>query len=163
MRYFIISFFLFLCIPYVNAQSDNEYQNNALSFELGKTGLIYNLTFDHKLLNTNFGFHLGIGSSFAKYLRVFATGGGVYYLLGKNKNFLETGIDLNYLSVDEVSNDQKGFALIYPDYTINTLYTSVNIGYRKYGKAGMFRIGMSPGFFKDGFVPGAYISYGFTF
>lgn len=163
MRFFIIIFFLFSCVSFGNAQSNTEYRDNALSFELGKTGLVYNLNFDHKFLNKDFGFRLSAGSNFVKYLNAFTAGGGVYYLFGKNKNFLETGIDLNYLSVDEVSDDQKGIAVMYPDYSINTLYTSVNIGFRKYGKACLFRIGVSPGFIKDGFVPGGYISYGFTF
>jgi len=134
-----------------------------MSFELGKTGLIYNLDFDHKFQNKDFGFHINIGSNFAKYLSAFSTGTGGYYLLGKRNDHFELGIDLNYLVVDEVSDDQKGFVLLYPDYSIKTFYASANIGYRRYGHRTLFRIGISPGFIKNDFLPGAYISYGLTF
>jgi hypothetical protein len=90
-------------------------------------------------------------------------GGGGYHLIGKTSNFLEVGADLNYLSVDEVSDDQRGFVLIYPDYSIQTYYVSINIGYRRYGKSNLFRIGFAPGFIKQDFIPGGYISYGITF
>ena len=40
---------LFLSVTFCNAQASEKIKINAVSFELGKTGLIYNLTFDHKL------------------------------------------------------------------------------------------------------------------
>jgi hypothetical protein len=157
-----IVYFLFTFII-CRAQTISNSRNNALSFELGKSGLIYNLNFDHRFQDKDFGFRFGVGSNFAKYLQAFTTGAGGYYLVGHEINFLELGIDLNYLSVDEVSDDQKGFSLIYPNYSIKTFYASANFGYRRYGKSTLFRIGVSPGFIKNEFLPGGYISFGLTF
>ena len=54
-------FFLFaIC----NAQTESHQKNNALSLELGKSGLIYNLNFDHKFQNKDFGLRFGLGSNF---------------------------------------------------------------------------------------------------
>ena len=164
MKHTITSIFFFLfCMTVCNAQTNDKVKSNSLSFELGKTGLIYNLTFDHKFKDKNFGVRVGIGSNFSKYLPLFSTGAGGYYLIGKRKSFLELGVDINYLNVDEVSNDQRGVNLFYPNYSIKTYHASMNIGYRTYGKRSLFRIGVSPGLFKNGFIPGGYISYGLTF
>ena len=154
----LIIIFLFSCTLSCAQKYSNE-KINAVSFELGKTGLLYNINFDHKFKN-DVGVRLGIGSNLNKYLSVFTAGGGSYYLLGHSKNFLELGIDLFYLSVEENSDDQKGFPLIYPDFPIKTYYVSANIGYRRYGAKTLFRIGASPGFIKDKFLTGGYISYG---
>jgi len=156
----IIMFFLFIVC---HGQTTSIQKNNAISFELGKSGLVYNLNFDHKFQDKNFGWLFGLGSNFSKYLPAFTTGAGGYYLVGHKSNFLELGVALNYLSVDEISDDQKGVALIYPNYSIKTFYGSANIGYRKYGKKTLFRIGVSPGIIKDDFLPGGYISFGLTF
>jgi hypothetical protein len=146
-----------------NAQTTGKTSNNALSFELGKTGLVFNLSFDHKFPDKNLGYRFIIGSNFSKYLNAFSTGGGGYYLFGQTKSHFEIGIDLSYLNIYEVSDDQKGFVLLYPDYSIKTYYVSMNFGYRKYGDKGLLRIGISPGFIKNDFLPGGYISYGFMF
>jgi hypothetical protein len=153
---------LFFCKVVCNAQTTGKKSNNnAFSIELGKTGLIFNLSFDHKFPAKNFGYRINIGSNFAKYLNAFSTGGGGYYLFGQKKNYFELGIDLSYLNVYELSDDQKGFILLTPDYSIKTFYASMNLGYRKYGDKGLFRIGISPGFIRSDFLPGGYISYGF--
>lgn len=145
----------------INAQTTPKL--NAVSFELGKTGLIYNLTFDHKIRTNNFGFRVGIGSNLAKYLNAISVGGGGYYLVGKTNNFFELGLDMQYLTVEEVSDDQKGFAFIYPDYSIQTFYPSLNLGYRAQGERTLFRVGFSPGLIDSNLVPGGYISYGLRF
>lgn len=136
---------------------------NAISFEIGKNGIIYNLTYDYKPLTKNFGFRIGVGSNLATYLNAFSIGTGSYYLFGQKKQFLELGLDVQYLRVDEVSNDQVGFAIVYPDYSIKAFYPSMNIGYRAYGKIALFRVGASPGLIKNEFIPGGYISIGFRF
>jgi len=145
------------------AQTTERLKLNAVSFELGKTGLIYNLTFDHKTKTRSLGFRLGAGTNLARYLNLISVGGGGYYLFGKANHFLELGVDLQYLVVDEVSDDQKGFTFVYPDYSIKTLFPSLNLGYRAYRKRTLFRIGFSPGLIDSDFVPGGYISYGLTF
>ena len=154
----LIIIFLFSCTISC-AQKYSNQKFNTISFELGKTGLLYNINFDHKFQN-DFGVRFGTGSNLNKYLSVFTAGGGSYYLIGHSKNFMELGIDLFYLSVEENSDDQKGFPLIYPNFTIKTYYISANIGYRRYGAKTLFRIGVSPGFIKDKFLTGGYISYG---
>ena len=152
---------IFVCVTFCKAQTTSKI--NAVSFELGKTGLIYNLTFDHKAATRNFGFRIGAGSNFAEYLNAITFGGGGYYLVGKTNRFLELGMDLQYLIVDEVSDDQKGFSFVYPDYSIKTFYPSLNLGYRAYGKQTLFRIGLSPGVIDNDFVPGGYMSFGLRF
>ena len=152
-----------LCNAQKTAKLQFKPQLNAISIELSKTGLIYNIVFDHRLKNKNFGIRVDIGSNFSQYLSLLTTGAGGYYLAGKRKSFLELGIDVNYLSVDEVSDDQKGITFVYPDYTVKTLYTSLNFGYRKYTNKTLFRIGISPGVIKKGFVPGGYVSFGLAF
>ena len=146
----------------VSAQEVLQQKNNSLSFQLGKTGLIYNLRFDHKIENKNIIYNISAGSNFAKYLNLLTVGGGAGYLFGRRNSFLETELNVNYLVVDEVSDDQ-GFPLIFPDYSIKTVYINVDIGYRRYSKRGIFRFGVSPGFIKNDFLPGGYISYGFRF
>jgi hypothetical protein len=145
------------------AQTASKPKPNALSLELGKNGVVFNLNYDHHFFSKKFGLRLVAGSNFAKYLNAVTFGGGAYYLFGTTNRYLETGIDVQYLVVDEVSDDQKSVPLIYPDYPVKTIYPSLNIGYRSYGKSTLFRIGFSPGVIKSKFVPGGYISYGFTF
>jgi hypothetical protein len=152
-----------LLISVTVCKAQTKAKLNAVSFELGKTGLIYNLTFDHKAATKNLGFRLGAGSNFAQYLNAISVGGGGYYLVGKTSRFFELGVDLQYLIVDEVSDDQKSFSFVYPDYSIKTIYPSLNLGYRAYGKRTLFRIGFSPGLIESDFVPGGYVSYGLRF
>lgn len=164
MKHLIITAFSFLLFAMAcKAQTGSKTNLNAVSFELGKTGMVGNLTFDHRFVQSNLGFRVGMGSNFSKYLPYFTTGAGGYYLFGKTKKYLELGIDVSYVSVGEVSDDQRGFNLFYPNYPIKTYYSTLNIGYRRYGKRTLFRFGFSPGFTKDDFLPGGYISYGFTF
>lgn len=136
---------------------------NSISLELGKTGLIYNLAFDHKLSKNNPGIRILAGSNFGRYLQATSAGAGVYYLVGKSKNHFEIGVDLQYLVVDEVSDDQRGLPLIYPDHSVKTFYPNLNLGYRLYGKQTLFRIGLSPGVIEGDFAPGGYIGLGVRF
>lgn len=135
---------------------------SALSLELGKTGLLISLGLDHKFADSHLGLRLGAGSNFARNLNAFSAGGGAYYLVGGKTYFFEAGIDLQYLVVDEVSDDQKGVTLFYPDYSFKAIYPSVNVGYRRYGKRSLFRLGISPGLISGDLVPGGYVSYGLT-
>ena len=154
---------LLICTTLCYAQTTGKPKINAVSLELGKTGLIYNLVFDHKFKDKNFGIRVNIGSNFSRYLSLLTTGAGGYYLIGKSKSFLELGVDLNYLSVDEVSDDQRGITFVHPNYAVKTLYSSMNIGYRKNSNRTLFRIGISPGLIKQGFISGGYVSFGLTF
>lgn len=143
-----------------HAQEKTNRDANALSLELGKTGLIWNLNYDHKFKASNIGIRASAGSNFSRSLSAWTVGGGGYCIVARA---LELGVDFHYLVVDEVSDDQKGFTLIYPDYPTKILYASLNIGYRKYGRKTLFRVGLSPGIADKDFIPGGYISYGFTF
>lgn len=156
-------FTIFICFEICHAQPNQKTKANAFSLELGKIGLVYNINFDHKLKETKFGYRFGIGSNFSKNLNAITIGSGCYYHIGSRNRFLELGADLQYLVIDEVSNDQKGFTFIYPDYSVKTLYPSINLGYRLYGERTLFRIGLSPCIIESKFFPGGYISYGIRF
>jgi hypothetical protein len=154
-----------LCVTECTGQTSEKPNLNAVSLELGKTGLIYNLNYDHKLASKNFGFRIGPGSNLGQYLNVISVGAGGYYLAGSKNKFFELGLDLQYLIADEVSDDQEGIAsiFIYPNYSIKTVYPSLNLGYRRYRKNTLFRVGFSPGLIRSELIPGGYISYGFAF
>lgn len=158
-------FLLFICGTFCNAQTTGKSNLNALSFELGKTGFIYNLNFDHRVASKKFGFRAGAGSNLGRHLNVISIGGGGYHLFGSENKFFELGLDIHYLIVNEESDDQRGFAsvFIYPNYAIKTTYPTLNLGYRRYGKNALFRVGLSPGIIKNKLIPGGYISYGITF
>ena len=145
------------------SQAQLQHKQNSLSIELGRSGLIYNLLFDHQFAPRHFGVQVMAGSNFAKYLRAAQAGGGAYYLIGKQKHYLELGAVISYLWIEEDSDDQRGFAFVYPDHQVQSIYPAMNIGYRFYKKNRLFRIGLSPGFIKSEYVPGGYISYGLSF
>ena len=157
--------FLLLIISHLlgNAQSIEKRKNNAISLEIGKTGLILNLNYDHLFNNKMYGIRAGAGTNFGGTLIAITSGLGGYLLKGTIKNSLEMGADFNYLEVNEPSDDQRSGIIIYPNHTIKTYYANLNFGYRSYGKSTVFRIGLSPGVTKEGFIPGAYISYGIIF
>ncbi len=158
--------FSLLFISLVNISfGQGKSKLQTISLEIGKTGLIYNINYDHKLSDKNFGLRIGVGSNAGQYLRLFSFGGGAYYLFGSSNKFFELGSELNYLSVEEISDDQKSFIslVIYPNYSTKTFYASLYAGYRKYTKKTLFRIGIAPGFTKDEFIPGGYIGFGIIF
>ncbi len=66
------------------------------------------------------------------------TGAGGYYLIGNNKKFFELGLDVYYYYVDSPQDDVVGLPLFFPNSDSNTLYPSLNIGYRKYKRKGIF-------------------------
>ncbi len=156
---------LFISFTISIAQTTEKPNLNAISFELGKTGFIYNLNFDHKFSNKKFGFRLGLGSSLGRNRNHFTYGGGSYYLFGNQNKFFELGLDLQYLRVEDITDDVISFAsiFVYPTFEIKTIYPSLNLGFRKYGVKSMFRIGFSPGIIDNKFIPGGYISQGFAF
>ena len=156
---------ILFCVTFCRGQTSGKPKLNAASLELGKTGLIYNLYFDHRLATRNVGFRLGAGSNLGKYINLISVGGGGYHLMGKTKNFFELGLDFQYQVVDEISDDQRVAAdiFIFPNYPVKTLCPSLNVGYRLYGERTLFRVGFSPGVIKSKLIPGGYISYGFTF
>ncbi len=150
---------LFLLFLFMESKSQNK-PVQSLSAELGKNGLITNIIYDYQFSKFQFGFRVGAGTNFAKYIQARTITAGGYKLFGKGKDLFELGIDIQYLDVNEVSDDQRGIPTIYPDYSTKTLYSSLNIGFRKYNKKSMFRIGIAPGITNDGFLPGAYLSFG---
>ena len=94
------TFFVFsiLTMFFYKSFSQQTSSIKALSLELGKTGIIFNLNYDQKF--SRLGFRVGAGSNFNKYLKAITFGGGGYYLIGKEKNFFEIGTEVNYLSVE---------------------------------------------------------------
>ena len=161
MKSFIFIFLFFFNINSVLAQNRIESPKfNIISFQIGKQGILFNINYDHKFQNKNWGYKVETGTSFTKDFRVNTFAFGNYILKGQNTNFLELGLDINYLysyiSQDDVSG--SGLTFFYDDY--NTLYPNLNIGYRKYYKRGMFRLGFAPGYLRDRFLYGGYVSIG---
>lgn len=168
MKHSIAFLSIFLICLFCSAQRSGSLQAiqpkpNALSLELGKNGLVFNLVYEHLLSSKKIGFQAGVGTNFSSKITEVAAGGGAFYLVGKNKHFLELGLELHHLSILEKSDDQKGAVLIFPNYDVKGLYSTANIGYRVYSKKGMFRTGFSPGIVKSIFIAGGYVSYGITF
>ena len=77
--------------------------------------------------------------------------------LEKRKYFFEAGAELNYLSIEKFSNDQRGISLVYPNYETKTFLANINLGLRVYSKKLLLRIGASPGVTKEEFIPGGYL------
>lgn len=152
---------VFLSLSICSSGQRKSYILQSISFEIGKTGAIFNLTYDQKF--SKFGFRIGAGSNFNKYLKAITFGGGGYYLLGKNNNFFELGTELNYLAAEEFSDDQKSFIWMWPGYDTKTFLANINLGYRMYSAKTLIRIGVSPCITKDQFIPGGYISFGLIF
>jgi hypothetical protein len=142
------------------AQRKTNEELKTVSAELGKVGLLFNLSFDYRWKNSPFGGRVFLGSNFARYLSAATAGLGGYAVFGSKWHMLETGVDIAYLDISEISDDQFGFALIYPSYSIKGISTSLNVGYRNRYKDNIFRIGVSPTILKDVFIPGGYFSYG---
>ena len=147
-----------------NLAADESRPTRYIFFELGKTGLIYNLGYDQQLAGRKTGFRATVGSNFGRYLSLYNVGAGVYRLFGKKAKYFETGTDIYYLNVKEGSDDQRGIDIFsYPDYSTKTYYATINIGYRYSSGSRLFRVGVLPGISKDEFIPGGYISFGIGF
>ena len=151
------------CITLTFAQTTLKPKLNAISFELGKTGMVFNLAYDRLLKNEKVGLRAIIGSNLGTYLTAITSGGGAYYLVGNKKHAFEVGANLSYLEVNKGSDDQRSGEFIYPDHSIKTYYASANFGYHLKTSKGLFRLGVSPGFTKEGFIPGAYLNFGVVF
>jgi hypothetical protein len=164
MRNTIIIIILFCCLSNICfGQQKTNSKNNALSVELGKVGLIYNAVFTHTIKNKNYGYKINAGTNFSNYQKLLQAGGGAFYVKGKKNNFVELGLDLNYLNYNEVSNDQRGFNLLLLKKYTKTLYSNVNLGYQYSNNNNLFRVGISPGVMNTGFVVGGYVSFGIKF
>ena len=68
MKSLLSAFFtLLISTTLCNAQTNVKPKLNAISLELGKTGLIYNIVFDHRFKDKNYGIRVDIGSNFLQY------------------------------------------------------------------------------------------------
>ena len=95
-------------------------------------------------------------------MKLSTAGAGAYILKGKKTHFLELGADLAYLGVDEISDDQRSGAVT-PDYPVQSIYGTLNLGYRAMLSKCIFKAGIAPGFIRGEFLKGAYIGIGFGF
>ena len=163
MKLFLITFLIIICSKVSFAQINNNAKNQSLLFEFGQTGLIYNLSYDHTFHNKRWGLRAQVGSNLVKYLPLFKMSAGGFTLIGNQKHFLELGANAGYINVNEVSDDQRGVILFYPDFPLKSFFANADIGYRNYGKKTIFRVGFAPLVFKEGFVPGGYLGFGFRF
>jgi hypothetical protein len=157
---FLTCLYSFSYSQMVQTSINDETKRQFIFFEIGKTGVIYNLGYDHQLAGMKTGFRVVAGSNLGRYQKLTAFGGGVYQLFGRIKNYFEAGADFYYLNVSIISDDQRGVNFIYPDYSTKTFYAGANIGYRHSSNKKLFRIGISPGVTKTEFIPGGYISFG---
>ena len=136
----------------------------SLSAEIGKSGLIYSIIFDNTLKDTRYGLRAGAGTNFGRYTNVLMGLVGGYRLFGKGLHNFETGLDIHYLNISVTSTDQfRVSSLVYPDYPTTTYYITLNAGYRLKARNVLFRLGIAPGFTKDEFIFGSYVSCGFRF
>src|SRR5688572_2533382 len=144
---------IILLFGFLISNAQEKTRPNSLSIEIGKTGLLPSLIFDHQF-PIRFGIRAGGGYNSFYEFKVKTAGGGLYYLFGNKKRHLETGIDFYYLNTyDSNNDDQVVMPLFYPNYSAEGLYTSINLGYRSCGTSTMFRIGFSPGVFEGEFIP----------
>lgn len=173
MKTLLFAAMLLQCI-HLSAQNNNRTRNNALSFEIGKSGLILNASFDHRFGAKPFGARLSAGHNVGSSTSFAIIEPGFYWLFGKSKRYLELGANIGYMSINDnipeggQGDDQIGFGdligdLVYPNEDMRSLYTSVNIGYRSYSNKALFRIGVSPGIAGGKFIPGGYVSIGARF
>lgn len=158
-----ISLSVILSFIIITSCKAQEAYKNALSIEGGRHGVIINLQYDRQFNNLQSGFRILTGANFARYLNYKTVRGGVYYLVGNTNKFLELGAELYYIDVNEVSNDQVGFSFVYPNYSFQTFYPGMNIGYRRNGEKTLFRTGVSPAYINTRIIPGGYISIGRRF
>lgn len=163
MKIAILYVGLFFWIPfYATGQQDMLKPLNTLSVELGKTGIIWGAYWDKKFASGKSGFRVGGGHNFGRYYSAGMIGGGVYRLLGGDRDFFETGVDVVLFTGTLISDDQvSGLGdIVYPRVTIAAIYPSVNLGYRRYGKKNIFRMGIAPSYLNKEFFTGGYISFG---
>ena len=154
---------LFLFAKTTDAQTKDSLKDNAIFFGIGKTGFIFNVEVDHRFRKSAFGAKIGTGFNSAKYISYFTYGGGVYYLLGKKNHLLELGTDIYHISVEQTSDDQLGGLWVRPQHAVETYHLSFNVGYRGFVKNCIFKAGLAPGFTKEEFIMGAYVSVGIRF
>jgi hypothetical protein len=164
MRTIIILVFCSFLSHDLFSQAGKAPLKYSLSAEVGKTGLIYSIVFDNTLKDVRYGLRGGAGSNFGRYTNVLMALVGGYRLIGSGQHFLETGVDLHYLNITVTSDDQRRMSsLVYPDYPSTTFYITLNAGYRLKVRKVVFRVGAAPGFTKDEFVFGSYVSCGLRF
>jgi hypothetical protein len=150
---FIIS--LYLAIPQANSQN----ARNSIYAEFGGNGAFYSLNYEMRFNNQNDGLGGRAGFGFLP------TGTGsilsmplmVNYLKGKNSNYLELGLGVTYLSVD----DLLGFL----ETDVSTWLSTATIGYRRQALDGgfLFKVGVTP-FYNEGgvhFWSGLGVGYAF--
>jgi hypothetical protein len=159
-----ISIFLSILFFASKAQSVKNTSHHTVGIEAGKLGAVFHLIYDYRFKNLKWGLRANAGTNFGKYLDVFQTGAGAYYLLGKKNDHLELGLDVNYFYADEISDDQRPGISLIPVRNASTMFTSGNLGYRHYGKRTVFRVGVSQGYIHSvkNYYTGAYLSFGIT-
>ncbi len=162
MKILLLLFPLFIIRCPVFSQNKNESPKfNVVSFQIGKQGILFNVNYDHKFQNKNWGYKLETSANLFKGFQLNTFSIGSYILKGNSIKNLELGFDINYLYTWTSQDDVKGANVtFFPEENFNTLYPNLNIGYRKYYQKGMFRVGFAPGYFRDRFLYDGYISIG---
>lgn len=154
--------YTFLIFLLLTGKIINGQERQSLYTELGKNGTMIHAGYDRQFSGKRTGIRAGAGTNFDRYLKAYAFTAGIYTLAGKRLHFFEAGLDIQYIDIDKISDDQRGFGFIYPDYTVAALYPSLNAGYRFTSRKFLFRTGFAPGIIKNNFIPGVYLSFGYS-
>jgi len=154
--------YTFLIFLLLTEKVINGQERQSLYTELGKNGIMIHAGYDRQFSGKRTGIRVGAGTNFDRYLKAYAITAGIYTLAGKRLHFFEAGMDIQYIDIDKISDDQRGFGFIYPDYTVAAIYPSLNAGYRFMSRKFLFRTGFAPGVIKNDFIPGVYVSFGYS-
>lgn len=144
------------------SQKDTVQKNmKTLIGEFGKNGLIFNLLYDHYFYKKHFGFHGGAGTTiFNHKFELRTVTAGFYFLIGRKNEFYDLGMELQYHYADLLADDVKGFIFVDPSVSYEGVFPFLTVGYRRYSKKGVLRLGLSEGLIKKEFITGAYVGYG---
>jgi len=161
MRLILYCCFMLVLGYYAQGQSKSMRPVHTAGIEIGKLGPVLNLMYDVRFSDRQWGLRAVAGFDVDPYVNVYQAGAGIYYLIGKKKHSLETGIDFFYYAAEEVSDDQLALGFLFAVKDARSLYTSGNLGYRYTANKSIIRIGISQGYLFElkNYYTGAYISF----
>lgn len=157
----ILTFLFFFAIGTESQIALTPYKHHSIYAELGGNSLKYSLNYDYTLsLAPNTKLAIGIGSGYIFYQ---SSGGCLidtykFFVITPQANFLISAYKNHYF--------ETGLSLskVYEDYD-NYFATGLRIGYRYQPLNGgfMFRLGLTPLYYKDSFHIFGGVSAGYTF
>ncbi len=143
----------------VTAQStkgeEGHFSQNAVYLEIFGPGYLYSVNYDHRI-SKNLGFRVG----FTTWADMTGLPIAVNYLKGGPNSYLEIGLGLTPVDVT-----LSGRSFLGGGHGKNALWVTGTLGYRyqPQDEGFLFRIGFTPFWAYDAFVPFAGISLGYAF